>query len=354
MATRLTMTLSSITSSVNNARRLAAHLSDGFTSDQLQLLRYHPFEAIPLVAPEVQIELVETRSSNDCSVEGLYREESRSITVQRALSARRMNFTALHELGHDRARHDLDVARALAKLGVAAGRRLEEKIADAFAAMILIPDSAVDDVLEGRAPTAHDVANLFHHMDVNGSREACCVRVAQRMRGTGYVVLGEDETVRFCATVGHNFRVRRGTLQGPQHLIAIAARRGSATSTHVRLKHASGTETPEFSGQAILDGSYVFAILTDATTLPWGGWILPRAGQALKPSAPEILCLECDDISEAWQQCDTDSNHRVCSKCRWCECRVTRTNIPEKLCDTCFLRKRLDLFPNGGDTCIDH
>ena len=346
--------LSLIGCSVSDAHSHAAQLRDRFTGNELELLRNDPFEAIPLVAPEVRIELADLQSSSACPVEGLYQEDSRRITVQRMLSGRRMKFTALHEFGHDRARHNSDIARALAHLNHTWSRRFEEIIADVFAAMILIPDSAVNDVLEERAPTANDVAKLFHHMDVNGSREACCVRIAERMRGTGYVLLGEDETIRFCATVGDAYRVRRGTRQGQQHLIAIATRTGSATSNHTRLRHASGSETPEYSGQAILDGSYVFAILTDATTLPWGGWIPPRAGDALQPNASEIFCHECDDIREAWQQCDNDPNHRVCSTCSWCECRAPSTSAPERLCATCFQLKRVDLFPDGGDTCIDH
>ena len=333
---------------------LATILCEGLDDHDRELLREDPFEAIPLVEPAVTIRIVESGEASGCSVEGLYHEETRLITVQRALSRRRTNFTALDEFGHHRARHHPHVARVLANMPTDAGRRLEERVADSFAARVLVPDSAVEDVLEGRAPSAHDVAALFRHMDVGGSREACCVRIAHQMTGAGYVLLCEAGAIRFCATVGSAYTVRRGTQQGGDHLVSRAQTSGSARSDHVRLRHPSGGETPEFSGQAVREGAYVFAVLTDATSPPWGGWMPPRGSSARMPNAPEIYCADCREISEAWQRCDTDAGHRVCSTCGWCECRTPKTKIAEKQCDTCFTTKRIDLFPDDGPTCIDH
>lgn len=336
---------------MTDPKMLAAVLCERLGDDELELLRDDPFEAIPLIDPQVRIELVTEEPGDSCSVEGLYIEIERSIRVQAAASPRRTRFTALHEFGHDRARHDRDVARALGGLPEAASRRAEERIADAFAAAVLIPDSAVDEVLAGRSPTAQDLVDLFEHPGVAGSREACCVRMAQRMRGEGYVILVSDDVLRFCASVGSAYRLRRGSSQEGVGLLRRAAAQATATDPSVRLRFADGRLTSPYAGQAVATGGYIFAVLTDATMPPWGGtWIAPRTRDS---DAPEIFCGECDEISEAWQRCDHDQSHRVCSHCGWCECRARRVAVPERVCDRCSLTKRRDLFPDDGPTCRD-
>lgn len=333
-----------------DARALAKVLSDKLTPDEIEILREDPFEAIPLIDPAVRIELVSYEPGEGCSVEGLYHEPNRSIVVQQASSGRRTRFTAIHEFGHDRARHDIDVARHLAAMSEGASRRAEERVADAFAAAVLIPERAVDEVLGGKQPTAHHVVELFHRADVAGSREACCVRIAQRMRGEGYVLVAEGNLMRFCATVGGAYAIGRNAAQDGVGLLRRAAERGTATDPVARLRFPDGRLTSEYAGQAVADHMYTFAVLTDATTLPWGGWIAPRKAEG---DAPEIACPDCDDVTEAWQRCDTNSSHRVCSTCGWCECRTPRAKVPEKICDLCTLRKRVDLFPDNGPTCRD-
>ena len=334
------------------AERLAQLLYNQFTEPQLERLRDDPFGAIPEVAPGVRIELAVSVRGFDCSVPGRYVQANRHISVESSTSARRTKFTALHELGHDQARRHRDVALRLAQLRDA-GLRLEEKIADAFAAMILIPASAVDEVLGQRAPTARDVVKLFEHDDVAGSREACCVRIAQRMSGNGYVLLCQEHLILFCAPAGSAYRVRRRTPQDQGHFITRAANGGAITGNHVRLRHATGTLTPEFSGQAVAADGYVFAVLTDASTLPWGGFRLPRTGDAARPQLPEIWCDDCDDACDAGRRCDRDRSHWVCGRCGWCECRRP-SPVAEKTCTVCWQIKAAHLFPDGGDVCEEH
>jgi hypothetical protein len=333
-----------------DASGLAKMLCDKLTVDELEILREDPFEAIPLIEPAISIDLVSYEPGEGCSVEGLYHESSRSITVQQAASRRRTCFTAIHEFGHDRARHDKDVARHLAYKSVTASRQAEERVADAFAAAVLIPDLAVDDVLNDRAPSADHLVELFHRCDVAGSREACCVRIAQRMRGEGYVILVEGGVLRFCATVGGAYAIKRGAAQHGVGLLERAVRNGLATDPNTRLQFPDGRFTGEYAGQAVIDDIYTFAVLIDSTTPPWGGWIPPRR---IEGEAPEIFCAECDEVTEAWQRCETIPSHRVCSICGWCECRAPHVKVPERTCDVCTLRKRVDLFPGDGPTCRD-
>ena len=334
------------------AERLAQLLCEALTESELVRLRDDPIGAIPEVVPGVQIQLAASVDGFDCSVPGRYVRANRHISVESSTSARRTKFTALHELGHDQAQRHGGVALRLAQLRDA-GLRLEEKIADAFAAMILIPALAVDEVLGQRAPTAHDVVKLFEHDEVSGSREACCVRIAQRMSGNGYVLLCQENLILFCAPVGSEIRIRRRTPQDDGHLITRAATGRAHTDNYVRLRHATGTFTPEFSGQAVAAGGYVFAVLTDASTLPWGGFRLPRTGDAARPQLPEIWCEDCDDACDAGRRCDRDRSHWVCGRCGWCECRRPLP-VAEKTCTECWQIKAAHLFPDGGDVCEEH
>jgi hypothetical protein len=333
-----------------DTQTLARILCETLDGDELEILREDPFEAIPLIDPEVTIELVSYEPGEGCSVEGLYHEATRSITVQAARSSRRTRFTAIHEFGHDRSRHIVDVARHLTSFSAAASRREEEGIADAFAGAVLIPDHVVDSVLDGRQATAKHLVELFHHPRAVGSREACCVRVAQRMRGEGYVVLAEGGVLRFCATVGGAYSIQRNTSQERVGLLARAATHASATDVNARLQFPDGRFTREYAGQAVTDGLYTFAVLTDSSAPPWGGWVPPRRTQG---EAPEIFCQDCDEFTEAWQRCDTNGSHRVCSSCGWCDCRAPKVKVPERVCQVCFIPKRFDLFPDGGDICKD-
>lgn len=332
-----------------DARSLAAVLCEELTSDELDILREDPIEAIPLIDERVSIRLVAYEPGEGCSVEGLYHETSRSIVVQRAASARRTRFTAIHEFGHDRARHNRQVAGYLASLKTTT-RTTEERIADAFAAAVLIPDAALDDILGGKVPQAHHLVELFHRDGVSGSREACCVRIAQRMRGAGYVVLCEGDRLRFCATVGASYPIARGASQAGVGLLRRAIEHGSATDPNARLQFPDGRFTAELAGHAVTDDIYTFAILTDSTSPPWGGWIPPRRSQG---EAPEIFCTDCDEVTEAWKRCEVDGRHRVCSSCGWCECRAPRVKVAEQVCDVCTLHRRVDLFEPGSTICKD-
>lgn len=165
------------------------------------------------------------------------------------------------------------------------------------------------------------------------------------MRGEGYVVLAESGVLRFCATVGGAYSIQRNTSQERVGLLARAATHASATDVNARLQFPDGRFTREYAGQAVTDGLYTFAVLTDSSAPPWGGWVPPRRTQG---EAPEIFCQDCDEFTEAWQRCDTNGSHRVCSSCGWCDCRAPKVKVPERVCQVCFISKRFDLFPTAA------
>lgn len=338
-----------------DARALAEILAAGFSADQRAALAEDPFEAIPTLA-DLRIELREGggAASSTCSVEGLYLEDGR-ITVMRARSRRRTKFTALHEFGHHLARNTTDTVRALAsayRVSDRHSRNLEERIADAFAAEILVPAADAAALLDGRDPTAGDVRDLF--LLSEGSREACCVRMAQLMRANGYVILAEGNVVLFCALAGDAFPLRRGLVQDEEHLLGRASRGGEARMDQVRMRHASGVQTRQYGGHAITsDDGYTYAVLTDSTHPPWGDWRTPGDE---RPAGIDMECDGCGEEVEAWKRCTTCGGP-VCprSECGWCSCEAPRRRrVTRKRCEgDCQLMKRFDLFPPGSDICVD-
>lgn len=69
------------------------------------------------------------------------------------------------------------------------GKAAEERICDAFAGLVLIPDETTDLVPGGEKPFAHHVGGLYEAS--SGSPEACVVRLAERIPGFGYMAIAD-------------------------------------------------------------------------------------------------------------------------------------------------------------------
>jgi Zn-dependent peptidase ImmA (M78 family) len=202
---------------MNDANAIASALATVFNESERRYLADDPAEAVESLS-DLKVELCdpEQLGEQSCGVAGLYLRQSKRILAARAMSHRRTKFTVLHEYGHHLAQHTLSSARVIAQTTPRWRQALfGERIADAFAAEILIPSSDVDEVLGGRQPTARDLAELF--LRSNGSREACCVRISQRLNGSGYVILARGSKVLYCKPVGSAYSVRFGQDEGPRH-----------------------------------------------------------------------------------------------------------------------------------------
>ena len=138
------------------------------------------------------------------------------------------------------------------------GVNLEDDICDALAGQILIPDHVVDDVVPAKGPTAESVIELFER--THASREACCVRAAQRVMGEGYVMLCDSAgTAIFTASTGE-YPVRRQTPQ-VGNVVVEAAINWNLASRETRVTFASGAQSPLFFGNAMADDGYIFAVM---------------------------------------------------------------------------------------------
>lgn len=318
-----------------------------------QRLREAPFETVSSW-PGITFKVYElggggARGSR-CSVYGYYLEnrEPREIGVARAASARRMNFTALHELGHHLQPDHPEVGLALAELDDE-WRSLEDRICDAFASEVLLPDDLVSSHLlaDRLGPTANQIIELFHATDA--SRAACCVRAAQHLRVEGWVILTDlGGTVIFAAGANHPFRLAPGTEQPDSSIVSLAGRTGAAQGLSA-VTYPSGKSSPHFNTDAVADGEYVFAVLSLGAT-PWNPQPVPRALQ--RPNGAPSSCLD-PGCGHEWISFDDPCGkcgERECPRCERCACIPV---VDQRLCRECYLPKPAVLFEDAGEVCRD-
>lgn len=277
--------------------------------------------------------------NGDCDIDGSYDHNLRQITCAEAASAGRERFTILHELGHALGRLDADFNDWLFTYR-GSGRLEEERVANAFAAAILLPDHLVAEHIPAEGPTAFDVMTLAG--STTASREAVCVAAANRLRGPGLVAVAVGDTVRFAATRGLPFGIPRNSDQAAAGFFARAARVGHARQDQVRIVLPSGDPSSPLMGDACCDNGYTFAVLMDHNA-PWVD-LTPTGGD----DAHEIDCDACDRTRFTYARPCRDCGDRPCPD-HGCSCPPAATRRARK-CQTC----NIDLptaAPPGQDHC---
>lgn len=275
--------------------RASSYTVDGFAERLVERLEDPDwFRTSPAEAIEASFGLtVRFRDvvDSDCDlIDGSCDYENGIITVANALSPGRRRFTALHELAHYLGKSDDELQDWLFYRDDL-GRLEEERVANAFAGMVLVPAEVVDLHIPAEGPTAHDVLMLA--AERVASREAVCVRASQRLRGAGLVVLSQRGVVRFAASRSLPYGLARGLDQGDRSFFSRAADYGTARQDGVRLELRSGDLSEPLLGDAVADGDgYVFSVLM-------------RDGAPWKPLTPvrddidamfEVDCEQCDRV----------------------------------------------------------
>ena len=285
-------------------------------------------------------------SGGRCSVDASYSEgPPPRITIARSASKARMRFSALHEFCHHLVRHDLEVHDDFA-LQPDAGTSMEESMADALAAELLLPISLVDSHIDRTGPTAASIVSLYRAGQA--SREATCVRASQRLLGSGYVMLAEEDVARFTAGVGHPYRVARGTHQGEDSIVAKAAARGHAREES-RVVFASGNVGELLFADAVEDDGYVFCVFTDRP-----GWEkLTWRNKNDLFTGREGSCPNCDFDFEFGKGRCPNCREPNCPRCGGCWCGVDQGPRRQKACTACHLLWGPDRFRPGSEVCLD-
>lgn len=301
---------------------------------------------------EVRLVEVAETGNRRCSVAGGYLDETDppTVVVARSASYRRRGFTALHELGHHLQKTNLTLGQNLYTRHD--NEAFEEFACDAFAARVLLPDEQMANFIEPRGPTAPGVADMVRSS--KASREACCVRAAERLTGIGAVVLLDvTGAVIFSATHGL-IPPARGSDQTTTPLVA-AALRASATVERddTFVAYRDGGRSELLYGQAVrCDDDYLIAILA-ADNAAWRPLALPRPDTGRSWFGSWWTCETC--IGDAPFQV----REPPCPRCHQpqcpdghCGCNAARA-AKERLCDRCHLLLGPSRFQGASTTCRD-
>ncbi|MCS5498205.1 ImmA/IrrE family metallo-endopeptidase [Cnuibacter physcomitrellae] len=284
---------------------------------------------------EVAIEY-DMNPRDGCSVFGYYRHVAAGqsmILVHPSLTSERDRFTILHELGHHVQRQHRAWANVRYSLPTDVGARLEERVADAFAAEVLIPAGTVSS--DSTWLSARTLAGVY--AKVRASRAAVAMRAIEiSPEGDQATVVVADYRgmVTFARASGDEvFAPARGRVQpGIAKMIETALEQGGSARGMLDggLVAASGWAQEELAIEVALDDSwgYAFAVARPAQ----------RFGR--KPVWSRVDEVECGNeacgavfaVDQTVTICSACGAPK-CPECARCACELKASPV----CATCFL-----------------
>lgn len=291
--------------------------------------------------PEVEVfDLERSRTASDerCDVDGLYRGEETPPRIGVAFSSvrQRMNFTALHELGHHIQLTDEDLLENLLERGDG-GSALEEEACDAFASAVLIPEATAKSLLGTRTPSAEAVVELWRALSTV-SRSAVAMRARDQIDGDGHViVLSGTGEVTFATSTTAIRPARRSDQTATAIWEAIErGQEGATVTARGRFAYNSVLAGDTYFMQATPAGSgYIVVAATERVP-----WTLSVARQEYVPYGRSYVCLHLGCVAEFRagpnELCATCGNP-ICPTCQRCGCSVAAP--AEFQCTECFLLK---------------
>jgi Zn-dependent peptidase ImmA (M78 family) len=296
---------------------------------------------------------VGVRVDGRCAVDGLYRGEDVPPRIGIAYSdtQQRMNFTALHELGHHIQMTDENLAMGLIERPDG-GTALEEAACDAFAAAILIPDHIASAALGSGTPSAESVATLWESLGTV-SRSAVAIRAIRQIEGEGHiVVLNADGEVTF-STSTTAIRPGRHSDQTGTPIWAAIERAPSTSTASARgqFNYKSVPAGDTYYMQAARAGAgYIIVAATER--VPWLTLSIARRETTAYGQWYTCSHLVCTAVflagpSDVCEVC----NFPTCPECGRCACTVAAHN--EFTCSECFLLKGAAQASSTMNICID-
>jgi hypothetical protein len=295
-----------------------------------------------------------TEAQTHCGVHGSYDGTATPATINvRRTYARHEAFTVLHEFGHH-VQQALSLELSAAVIDHPHGDALEELACEAFAALVLLPDSLVEELTPTAGASAETIAAYYARS--LASRSACCVRALPTLVGGGVIaVLDAAGRVKWAASSSASvYAPARGSDQSGTPLVERALARPDGVVTHdetfIVYSTHEGTET--LYGQACwIDGWIVGVLKTD--NVSWRSFAPPRPRRrAPRPSGlrahkgPEGPPARVSSWRPSWGTCvtcndsfpvsDDTPSCSVCGELRCerghCACTTTR----EVRCSQCF------------------
>lgn len=226
----------------------------------------------------------------------------------------------------------------------------EERVCDALAGIVLVPDDAVDGTLAGGRPMAEHVASLYSTS--HGSREACAVRLAERIPNVGSVVLADPvtKTIRLASpSPSTQYPWRRRTGLPDQHPLWRAANTGQYRGQGPVIWPSGNRQ--ELWIDAVSGERLVHAVFTehrhwnDATLSILDGGVRPASGTAYRGACGH----------NKWgYQFHEPCQETWCQRCNRCGCGApAKLESETRVCAVCRTTKRVHLFATGSDRCRD-
>lgn len=288
---------------------------------------------------DVELVVQSAPVSGACAVGGLYVPGgARARIIVRMVGNRRDGFTVLHEVAHHLQYTDEEwslVARP--SMPVGKERLVAEKVADAFAATVLIPDehaqlAFVDGV------TAAAVRELYRSSAASAT--ACCVR-ALGQPGQRLIMLSTSDGRPWYAD-SHGTPLNPGRKLA-QPLVARAVERADDAGTaRVRggggIVYSTGRIDTDLAVDVAVEGGLVFVV---ATSTPYDS----RVDLELRS---ELLCGHCDEVyttERSPRRCG-DCGTWQCPGCGRCDCEQTAT-----YCEGCYVQLPLARAHAGMARC---
>jgi len=339
---------------LSDYQALARQLIAGLSPETREGLATSPKATIERLEIRVQEFDTFTYRDQDCSCDGIYAPgPPTAIGYRPTPQSRRDLFTLNHEFAHHAIRQDGQILSELADFEDDGGKAVEERICDAFAGLVLIPDETIDLVLGGEKPYAHHVGEL--HEASSGSREACVVRLAERIPGFGYMAIADlaDKTIRFASpSPSTPYPWRRGTELPDNHPMVRAGVKGEYRGQGP-VVWPSG-ERRELWIDAVAYRNEVHAVLVE--NRHWAGpgvSVLDGGVRTARSTAYSGTCPHCRAHTWGYRL------HEVCGElwcrsCGRCSCDAPdRFHPAERTCEECGQTKRANLFAEGSAVCID-
>lgn len=324
---------------VHLADLLVAHVRSAGVVD-VHDLAYDPQGALA-ADDSIQVRWVDPRSlPASCSIAATYDPSTTpaSINVAKDASVGRRRFSLLHEYAHHLRNQTRDVVRALFDSPQPAA--LEERMCDAFAARILIPEHARHQAFAAGV-TASAVVELMNHSSASG--QAVAVAAAECMKQPGYVVLlnraGEAD---FAARAGDVYPLKRGTAQSG---FLESAARGVVARGVASLSLGGGTQSQQLNTETAVGPTYVVAVMVDGPA----PWTKLSVGRTTFVPPQEGWCDHCSREFTSYKPACDQCGELHCPSCGACGCEA-RPVAGERACAACFTLQPPAAYENAEAT----
>ncbi len=285
--------------------------------------------------------------SAGCLVDGYYdhRTKPPTIVLHPSATAARDRFTVLHELGHHLQRTNLDWADVWLMLPASVVDRVDEGVADALAAQVLVPERLVDfgadDVTarslrdaQRKVPTASRSALAYHALRAAGSTHDVVV-----------VVCNLDGVVVFARAAGTMWAPRRDAAQpGLTSLVEMASSNEGRASGELRpgLVAGSGAVQDALRADVCIDesGRYAFAVIRPISRRARPSWSTqthqcanPACDEEFSTNEARSRCGSCEELRcPACGTCGCTDDSLMCARCHMALSAAERTDPSSHEC----------------------